>query len=173
MTDPQPTVDPPDHESWQEEDGEPPASGRHWLQLLAVAAGALVLGSVASTGAMLFAGWRYTPEREYSVAVHLYPDADAQQRAAVESMLGRLPSEDGVRVETRQQAYEKLRARSTDPAQLEGVEPDTMPESLHLTTVGRDFDCAPIPRIRTMDGVDRIRVIMRPEPGRPGAELGC
>jgi cell division protein FtsX len=166
MTDPQTIHDPMDS-------GEPAADRRGWLQLVAVAAGALVLGSVASTGAMLFAGYRYTPEREYAVAVHLYPDADASQRSAVERALGRLPATNGVRLETRQQAYEKLRARTSDPVQLEGVEPESMQESLHLTTVGREFDCAPIPPIRKLEGVDRVRVVLKPEPGRPGAEMAC
>jgi cell division protein FtsX len=159
MSDPQPTDDP---------------SGRRWLQLLAVATAALVLGSIASTTAMLLAGWRYMPEREFSVAVFMQPDADTGQREAVQRRLGGLPAVDGVRVETREQAYEKLRQRvSGDPTQMEGIEAATMPESLHLTTVGRDFDCGPLPSIRKMAGVDRIRVVMRPESGRPGAELGC
>jgi cell division protein FtsX len=159
MTDPQPTDDPSD---------------RRWLRLLAVAAAALVLGSIASTTAMLLSGWRYTPEREYTVAVFMLPDADAAQRDAVRRKLGVLPAVDGVRVETREQAYEKLRQRvSGDPTQMEGIEAATMPESLHLTTVGRDFDCGPLPSIRKMAGVDRIRVVMRPDGSRPGAELGC
>ncbi|MDI6102828.1 permease-like cell division protein FtsX [Actinoplanes sp. NEAU-A12] len=166
MSDPQPTDDLLEPESR-------PTSGPSWLHLLAAAAGALVFGTVASTGVMLFAGYRYTPEREFSVSVHLYPDADVRQRAAVETAMRRLPAEDGVRLESRQQAYEKLRARSTDPVQWEGVDAESMPESLHLTTVGRDFDCAPIPGIRKLDGVDRVRVVMRPEAGRPGAEWGC
>jgi cell division protein FtsX len=159
MTDPQPTHDP---------------SGRRRLQLLAVAAVALVLGSAVSTTVMLLAGWRYHPEREFTVAVFLLPDADSTQREAVQRKLGQLPAIDEIRVETREQAYEKLRVRvGGDPTQMEGIEAATMPESLHLTTVGRDFDCGPLPSIRKMDGVDRIRVVMRPEGGRPGAELGC
>jgi FtsX extracellular domain len=159
MTDPQPTHD---------------ASGPRRLQLLAVAAVALVLGSAVSTTVMLATGWRYLPEREFTVAVFLQPDADTAQREAVQRKLGLLPAVDGVRVETREQAYEKLRERvAGDPTQMEGIEVATMSESLHLTTVGRDFECGPLPSIRKMAGVDRIRVVMRPEGSRPGAELGC
>ena len=161
MTDPHPTDEPS------------AATSRRRIPTLAIAAGALILGAIASTSTMLIAGYRYTPEREFTVAVHLLPDADDRQRAAVEKALARLPARDGVRLETRQEAYEKLRARSAGPEQMEGVEADSLPESLHLTTVGRDFDCAPIPRIRKLDGVDRVRVVLRPLPGRPGAELGC
>ncbi|GIE81069.1 hypothetical protein Aph02nite_70190 [Actinoplanes philippinensis] len=153
---------------------DPLPSGRRSLQLLAVAAAALVLGSVASTAVMLLAGWRYTPEREFTVAVFMEPDADTGEREAVQRRLGQLPAVDGVRVETREQAYEKFRRRvGGDPTQMEGIEAATMPESLHLTTVGRDFDCGPLPSIRKMAGVDRIRIVMRSEGGRPGAELGC
>ncbi|MEU4156093.1 permease-like cell division protein FtsX [Actinoplanes sp. NPDC026670] len=159
MNDPQPTDDPP---------------GRRWLQLLAVIAATLVLGSIASTTAMLLAGWRYAPEREFTVSVVMQPDADTGQREAVQRRLSELPAVDGVRLQTREQAYEKLRQRvSGDPTQMEGIEVATMPESLHLTTVGRDFDCGPLPSVRKMAGVDRIRVVMRPEGSRPGAELGC
>ncbi|BEL10472.1 hypothetical protein Q0Z83_086630 [Actinoplanes sichuanensis] len=159
MSDPQPTDD---------------LSGRRWLRLLAVVAAALVLGSIASTTAMLLAGWRYVPEREFTVAVVMQPDADTTQREAVQRRLGELPAVDGVRLQTREQAYEKLRQRvAGDPTQMEGIEAATMPESLHLTTVGRDFDCGPLPLIRKMSGVDRIRVVMRPDGSRPGAELGC
>lgn len=159
MTDPQPTDD---------------SSGRRWLRLLAVVAGALVLGSVASTTAMLLAGWRYAPEREYAVTVVMQPDADTGQREAVQRRLGEVPAVDGVRLQTREQAYEKLRQRvAGDPTQMEGIEATTMPESLYLTTAGRNFDCGPLPSIRKMAGVDRIRVVMRPEGSRPGAELGC
>ncbi|MFC4066166.1 permease-like cell division protein FtsX [Actinoplanes subglobosus] len=158
MIDPQPTHEPT----------------RRRLQLLAVAAVALVSGSAVSTTVMLVAGWRYEPEREYAVTVFLQPDADTAQREAVQRRLGQLPAVDGVRVETRDQAYEKLRQRvAGDPTQMEGIEPATMPESLHLTTVGRDFDCGPLPSIRKMAGVDRIRVTTRPAGGRPGAELAC
>ena len=149
------------------------ADRRRWLLFLAVAAGALVLGSIGSTSALLLSGWRHTPEREFAVAVHLQPDADERQRSAVEKALAQLPA-DGVRLETRQEAYEKLRKKyAQDPSQLEGVEPETMPESLHLTTIGRDFDCGPISGIRKLSGVDRIRVVLRPADGRWGAEVAC
>ncbi|MEV0897059.1 hypothetical protein [Actinoplanes sp. NPDC049802] len=120
---------------------------RRWLLLLTVAAVTLILGAVSATGVMYFSGWRHMPEREFTVAVYMVPDASAEQRAAVREALGGLPAVDGVRLE----AY----------------------ESLHLTTVGRDFDCAPIPAIRESAGVDRVRVTMRPRGRRVGAVLGC
>jgi cell division protein FtsX len=174
MTDPQPTHDPFDVESWTEEDEEPHPAGRRWLHLLGTAAGALVLGSVASTTVMLVAGWRYVPEREFIVSVSMEPDADMRQRDAVKQALRVLPARDGIRIETREQAYQKFRERAgNDPVQLEGITADSMPESLSLTTVGRDFDCGPLPAVRKMTGVDRVRVVMRPGAGRPGAELVC
>ncbi|GIE32241.1 hypothetical protein Ait01nite_052860 [Actinoplanes italicus] len=174
MTDPQPTHDPFDDEPWTEEVGEPPPADRRWLHLLGTAAGALVLGSVASTTVMLLAGWRYVPEREFAVSVAMEPDADTRQRDAVKRALGALPARDGIRLETREQAYQRFRERAgNDPVQLEGITADSMPESLSLTTVGRDFDCGPLPAVREMTGVNRIRVVMRPGSGRPGAELVC
>ncbi|MEU4621010.1 permease-like cell division protein FtsX [Actinoplanes sp. NPDC023801] len=174
MTDPQPTHDPFDVESWTEKADKPRPASRRWLHLLGTAAGALVLGAVASTTVMLVAGWRYVPEREFTVAVSMEPDADLRQRDAVEQALGALPARDGIRLETREQAYQKLRERAgNDPVQLEGVTAESMPESLSLTTVGRDFECGPLPAVRKMAGVDRVRVVMRPGAGRPGAELVC
>lgn len=158
MTDPHPT-----------DNGTP-----RWVRLFAAAAGAVVLGSVGSTTAMLLSGWRYTPEREFTVAVHLEPDTAVKQRDAVRDALARLPDGAGVRLETREEAYAKFRERvSNDPEQLAGVEPESMPESLHLVTTGRSFDCGPIPAIRDLSGVDRVRVVMRPQAGRWGAEVGC
>jgi cell division protein FtsX len=174
MTDPQPTHEPLDDGPWTVEDDEPHPGGRRWLQLLGTAAGALVLGSVASTTVMLVAGWRYAPEREFTVAVSMEPDADSRQRDAVEQALSALPARDGIRLETREQAHQRFRERAgNDPVQLEGITADSMPESLSLTTVGRDFDCGPLPAVRKMTGVGRVRVIMRPAAGRPGAELVC
>lgn len=173
MTDPNPTDDVLDVDSWAPETEKPEAE-RRWLRLLAVAAGALVLGSVASTTAMLLSGWRYTPEREFTVAVYLEPDAGRSQRDAVHEALTELPDHDGIRVETREEAYAKFRERvAYDPEQLAGVDPQTMPESLHLTTVGRGFDCGPIPAIRDLSGVDRVWVTMKPHAGRWGAQVGC
>ncbi|GAA4939255.1 permease-like cell division protein FtsX [Actinoplanes utahensis] len=167
MTDPHPTHDGP----WTTEEA---TERRRPMLLLGIAAGTLVLGSVASTSAMLLSGWRYAPEREFTVAVYLQPDADERQRGAVENALTALPARDGVRLETRQEAYEKLRKKhAQDPRQLDGIEPETMPESLHLTAVGRNFDCGPIPGIRNLSGVDRIRVVLQPADGRWGAEVSC
>lgn len=174
MTAPQPTDGPFDDGPWTEEAEETPPAGRRWLHLLVAAAVALVLGSVASTTVMLVAGWRYVPEREFTVSVAMEPDADARQRDAVKQALGVLQSRDGVRLETREQAYQRLRERvGNDPVQLEGITVDAMPESLSLTTVDRDFDCGPLPAVRRMSGVDRVRVVVRPGFGRPGAELVC
>lgn len=133
-----------------------------------------MLGSVGSTTAMLLSGWRYTPEREFTVAVYLEPDAAPKQRDAARDALARLPDGSGVRLETREEAYDRFRERvSNDPEQLAGVEPESMPESLHLVATGRGFDCGPIPAIRDLSGVDRVRVVMRPLAGRWGAEVGC
>ncbi|GAA1585502.1 permease-like cell division protein FtsX [Actinoplanes couchii] len=150
------------------------SSAPRWLRLFAVAAGAVVLGSLASTTAMLLAGWRYAPERQFSVAVYLEPDAGTDQREAVQDALGGLPEGTGVRLETREEAYARFRERvANDPDQLAGVDAGSMPESLHLITNGRSFDCDPIPGIRKLSGVDRVRVVMKPLAGRWGAEVAC
>ncbi|WP_430779749.1 permease-like cell division protein FtsX [Actinoplanes sp. G11-F43] len=173
MTDPHPTDDVLDVDSWAPET-EKPEARRGWLRLFGVAAGALLLGSVASTSAMLFSGWRYTPEREFTVSVLLDPDAETAQRDAVHRALDGLPARDGVRLETREEAYAKFREQvANDPDQLAGVDPASMPESLRLTTVGRGFDCGPISAIRKMSGVARVWVVMKPQAGRWGAEVGC
>ncbi|SDT73107.1 cell division transport system permease protein [Actinoplanes derwentensis] len=163
----------PDVGPWEPE-SEKTEVDRRWLRLFGVAAGALVLGSVASTTAMLIAGWRYAPEREFTVAVYLEPDAGTDQRDAVRGALARLPARDGVRLETREEAYAKFREKvSNDPEQLAGVMPEMLPESLYLIAPGRSFDCGPIPGIRDLSGVDRVRVVMKPQAGRWGAEIGC
>ncbi|MBW6438203.1 hypothetical protein KZ829_31190 [Actinoplanes hulinensis] len=119
---------------------------RRWLLLLAVAAVTLILGAASATGVMYYAGWRHTPEREFTVAVYMVPDASVEERSAVREALGGLPAVDGVRVED---------------------------EALRLTALGRDFDCSPIPVLRASAGVDRVRVTMRPLGRRVGAVLGC
>ena len=142
--------------------------------LFGVAAGALVAGALASTTALLVAGYRYAPERRFEVTVTLQDEATDEQKSAIRAELAELPAGDEVRFETREQALARYRKSwEDDPERVAGVQVESMSEAFHVTATGRDFDCSPIPGIRELAGVERTWVVLRPNGSRPGAELAC
>lgn len=143
--------------------------------LLAATAAALVVGATVASSVLLLAGYRYLPERRFEVVVYLEPEITVEQRAAVESSFpAGLSSGGTVRFETREEALARLRERWKDQRdRVEGIQLESMSESFRLTSIAREFDCAPIPAIRELPGVERVWVVMRPAQSKYGAELSC
>ncbi|MFF0377623.1 permease-like cell division protein FtsX [Actinoplanes missouriensis] len=140
--------------------------------MLVVAAAALFAGAAASSTVMLVSGWRYAPVRSFEVTVELADSATEEHKAAVRSELDDVPGE--VVFESREEALTRFRKEwKDDPERVAGVQVESMSESFRLTSEGREFDCAPIPRIRELPGVERLWVVMQPTASRPGAEIGC
>lgn len=137
-----------------------------------VAAVALLAGVAISSTVMLLSGWRYVPERTFELTVELADDATEEQKVAVRSELDGLPGE--IVFETREQALTRFRERwKDDPERVAGVQVESMSASFRHTSTARNFDCAPIPRLRELPGVERLWVVMQPTASRPGAEIGC
>jgi cell division protein FtsX len=156
----------------------PPApdrsSRRRRLILLVVVAGAAMLvGVIAATAVFLFSG-EDGPLNRYQVTVFLDHDITAEQKGAVESALADLHPVDGVRFETRDQAWEKFREMFKDqPELIERVEAEHLPESFGLATTGEVFDCAALASVRQLPGVADTTVVQVPAGGRPGAVIQC
>ncbi|MEU4564395.1 permease-like cell division protein FtsX [Actinoplanes sp. NPDC023936] len=141
-------------------------------RLLAFTAAALLAGAAASTTVLLVAGYRYAPVRSYEVTVELSESATEEHKSAIRSELDDAPGE--VVFENREEALARFRKEwKDDPERVAGVQVESMSESFRLTSEGREFDCAPIPRIRELPGVERLWVVMEPTASRPGAEIGC
>jgi len=149
-----------------------PAPRRSWVVLAVVAA--LLVGALLSAAVMLVLDRYGEPENRYQISVFLERDATAEQRSGVASALQALESVDGVRFESREQAFQNLKGLYEEtPELIKDFRADQMPESFRLTTTGDVFDCAPIARVRELPGVDEIMVIQVPADGQPGAKIGC
>lgn len=151
-----------------------PPQRRRLLIHFAVAAGALLLGAVASTGVLILSGWRYQPEREFAVTVFMERDATEQQKSAVRAVLDRIPSDNGVEVESKEEAFARFQELYRDrPDFTESVEAKDMPESFKVTSRARSFDCVQVRPLTNLGGVDEYNVIMTPTKARTGSRLGC
>ncbi|MEV6305854.1 permease-like cell division protein FtsX [Actinoplanes sp. NPDC051861] len=152
----------------------PTEPSRRFVQTLAITAAALALGAVASTSVMLFAGWRYTPERKFEVAVFLEPEVSESEKETILAELSTFPDAGEVRLETRDEALARLKETwKHQPDRVEGIQIESMSESFRFVAAGRGFDCGSVPGIREMAGVERVWIVMRATPSRYGAELAC
>lgn len=152
---------------------EAPARRRRWLPLVVVGVVALLVGAVAATVTVLALGGGPAQHR-YSVAVFLTHDATPQQKDAIRTKLGTLHPVDGIRFESRQQAYARFKEMFKDkPDLVNGTDPDSLPESFRLTTSGTEFDCAAFTKVRHLPGVDNTVVVQPAVHGHPGAEVAC
>ncbi|MGN9913886.1 permease-like cell division protein FtsX [Phytohabitans sp. LJ34] len=112
------------------------------------------------------------PAREHEVRVFLDVDATAEQKAAVESALSSRYPGGTIRVETREQAYQRFKELYKDePDLVEKVRPDSFPESLLVTTTAKVFDCAGLAAVAEMDGVGSATVWQLAAGERPRAMI--
>jgi cell division transport system permease protein len=144
--------------------------------VLVVALGlVLVLGGGIATAVLLVTGRLGPATHRYEVTVYLSHEVTAEQRAAIESALAGLHPIEGVRFESREQAYENFKRIFKDsPDLVDSVKPDTLPESYHLSTRGKEFDCAALAPVRSRPGIDEIMVMQVPDgKDRPAAQVHC
>ena len=151
-----------------------PRPRRRWVLVLAVAV-ALAVGAGVATAVLLVTGRLGSATHRYEVTVYLAHDVTTEQRAAIESALAGLHPIEGVRFESREQAYENFKRIFKDsPDLVESTKPDTLPESYHLSTRGKEFDCAALAPVRSRPGIDEIMVMQAPDgKGRPAAQVQC
>lgn len=144
-----------------------------WVLLPALAVAALLCGAGAAS-AVTFLVVRddagAPSARQYEVRVFLDVEATAEQKAAVESALSSRYPAGTIRVETREQAYQRFKELYKDePDLLEAVRPDSFPESLLVTTTAKVFDCAALAEVERMDGVGSANVWQLAAGERPRA----
>ncbi|MET7751013.1 permease-like cell division protein FtsX [Micromonospora sp. NPDC005367] len=86
------------------------------------------------------------------MTVLLDHDVTAAQKSVVEQRLRAMPSVEGVALETRDQAYEKM--RNDSPDLLADLDPEDLPESLRATVTDASVAEAVGLVIGTVDGVE-------------------
>ncbi len=151
-----------------------PDGSRRLLNVAVVAVVSLLMGSAATVAAAVGLGWRPQPEREYLLQVSMKASATAPQLAAVESALGHVPNVREVHLWTRAEAYARSKELFKDnPSMMSYLREDTMPQSFDVTVISDDFTCDGIPNLRTLTGVDLVRVAQAWSTDEPGAQINC
>ncbi|MFC6017049.1 permease-like cell division protein FtsX [Plantactinospora solaniradicis] len=155
----------------------PPARsvpGRYWAVLAAVAAAAMLVGAAIATTVLLVVVQVGQPEQRYEVGVILDLDVTAEQKSTIEAALAALRPVDGIRLQSREETWEKFKEQYKDqPDLLNSAQPGSMPESFRLRSTGKTFDCGALAPVRKLSGVDEITVFQLPADGRPGAIVDC
>lgn len=141
--------------------GPPPAErpGR----LIAVVAVVALLVGVGATVAVFLVPYVYhrlnPTEYTFEVSVWLNSDISAADRDAVRSGLAGIDTVDGVKYESREQAYERFKELFKDsPDLVESVTPDSLPESFYFMTKQAEFDCGILDPVADLPAVDDIAV---------------
>jgi cell division protein FtsX len=151
----------------------PPPRRRRWIALVVVGVAALLVGAGIATVTVLSVATRPEQHR-YAVAVFLTHDATSSQKDAIRTALKALHPVDGIRFETREQAYQRFKEQfKDDPNLVNGTRPDSLPESYRLTTSGTNFDCSAFTKIRHLPGVDDATVVQTATHAHPGAVIQC
>jgi FtsX extracellular domain len=80
-----------------------------------------------------------------------------------------------IRVETGEEAYQRFKELyKNEPDLIEKVRPESLPESLLVTTTAKVFDCAVLAPVARMDGVASAQVWQLAAGERPrAAVLDC
>jgi cell division protein FtsX len=151
----------------------PPARRRRRIVLVTAAVVVVLVGAIAVAAIVTF-GRDREPRHRYEVTVFLEADVTAEQKAAVEPALRALHPVDGVRFESREQAWARFRERFKDkPDLVASTKAESMPQSFRLATTGRVFDCAALAPVRQLPGVNQIVVVQVPAKDSPGATVEC
>ncbi|HEX5594691.1 MAG TPA: permease-like cell division protein FtsX [Micromonosporaceae bacterium] len=137
---------------------------------MVVAAVAMVVGALAASTVFLVVGHQH----HYAVYVYLHEDVTTEQKGAIESALDALQPVGGIRFESGEQAFQRLRELFQDsPDMIRRFSADALPESFRLTTKSREFDCARLVPIWRLPGVNEIQVVQVPTKGKAPAVVGC
>lgn len=127
---------------------------------LALSAVSVLVGASVAVAVLFLAGWRDVPVNRYEIRVFFTDTTTADQKEAARLLLDRIPSEAGARLRSKAEAFQdakKLYTDNGDPLP-ESLTPEAVPESLSLTTTGRDFDCASVAPVRAASGVESVRI---------------
>ncbi|GIJ74855.1 hypothetical protein Voc01_097720 [Virgisporangium ochraceum] len=157
----------------------PPPGKRPWRIAAVVAVAALLVGAGATMAAFVLPGLyhRLNPtEYTFEVSVWLKSDISVADRDAVRSGLAGIETVDGVRYESREQAYERLKRLFEDsPELVESVTPDLLPESFYFETERAEFDCGildPVADLPAVDDITVMKVSIETSPPRTPVECG-
>lgn len=155
--------------------GEPESTKqpRLWLVTLVVAAVSMLLGVAVGGGTLYLTGWRYQPDRAFSVIVFLKEGTTAEQKAAIQATLEKMPSRNGVHLETKAEAYAHYKELFKGETLSEYITPDTLPESFRLSIVAKEFDCKPVFELRKLPGIGQIIVGTAVTKKHPGGSVVC
>lgn len=157
---------------------EPTVPGRRrvrgiWLIALLTAAVSMLLGACVGAGALLFAGWRYQPDREFNVSVFIKEGATAAEKSAIQAELAKMPAKNGVHLETKAEAFQHFKELWKDDPQAPDITADVLPESFKLAVVGKEFDCAPIRTVRKLPKVADVIITAMVTKKHPGLTVHC
>jgi cell division protein FtsX len=140
-----------------------------------VGAAALLVGAAGASAAFLLLDPDERPVNRYDVAVYLEQDATTEQKEAIRAALTDLRRVDGLRFQTREQAWERFKEEYKDsPDILNASPPDEMQDSFLFSTTGKEFDCeAIVAPVRDLPGVDTVTAGLPVTGSRPGAQIIC
>jgi cell division protein FtsX len=142
--------------------------------LVAVAAAAMLIGAAIATSVILLFDGDGGPPHRYNVSVFLDHDITDEQQDVVQSALTALDPVDGIRFESREEAWQQFQEMFSDqPDLIASIRPESLPESFRLTTTGESFDCPPLTSVQQLAGVAEIVVVQLPTDGRLGAPVSC
>ncbi|WP_230689765.1 permease-like cell division protein FtsX [Catellatospora paridis] len=136
--------------------------------------GLLLVGALTATGVMALTG-RLVPENRFTVTVYLDRDIDAGQKAALQSALAALDGVEGVKYESREEAWQlSQQLLKADPALAAKIKVDDLPDSFNADFAEVVFDCERLTPLTSMAGADTIVVLQRSN-GRnqPTATIAC
>jgi cell division transport system permease protein len=95
-------------------------------------------------------------EAEKQVTVFLDSAVTEEQKRAIDSALRKLPSVEGVRFESRQEAYARFKEQFKDaPDLVAATKPDSLPESFRVTLRTASGYCE-VARVRSLPGVSEV-----------------
>ncbi|WP_157441538.1 permease-like cell division protein FtsX [Actinoplanes awajinensis] len=152
-----------------------PARSRRGVPPALAAVVALLVGAGGAAGGLYLAGWREVPEQSYNVMVILKQEATPEQKAAVKAVLEKLPTPTGLHLATRAEAYAEAKQAyaGVDSDAVDALTEESMPESYRVTTSSRDFDCAPLKPLTSLQGISKLSIVRPNTADSPGAQIIC
>jgi hypothetical protein len=153
------------------------APWRRWVVLVVAAVAAMLAGACAATAVTVLVVRDEPPQEthRYEVRVALEAEATAEQKLAVQAALTSTYPAGTVRLETREEAFERFKERfKGQPEEIAGIPLEAMAESFVTATTAQAFDCSALSPVEPMEGVDIVHVRRLASPGQPeAAVLDC
>lgn len=147
------------------------------LIVVVVAVVSLLAGAGGTAAAFLLRDRADVPEYRFQVTVFLKPDSTAAGKEEVRSVLAGIDTAEGLRYESREQAYQNfLDVYKDSPDLAESVRPESMPDSFRFEVKGTrpSFDCGILDPLHGLQAVDEADVSGRPTDRKwPPKSVSC